>query len=196
MKKVAGIMILTVLIFGCAATIPIQRTDDAYDPINGSYLNSSLSLKIPFPEDKWKVFTDLDKVTRDIFEDIKATERESGGEFAMMGYHVSRAMFVILAVEKNISGLSPMEYLKLIKEINKKDYSTGITIFERERKIDEQACAESEHSFEFEGVDLTMGELFFLRNNYGCRLRFWAPTVIYESRKSEIENILDNIQFQ
>ena len=114
----------------------------------------------------------------------------------MLGYHISRSIFVCLTVEKNISGLSPMEYLKLIKEINKKDYSPGSAIFERERKIDEHACADSEHSIEIEGIDMTFRELFFLRNNYGCRIRFWSPTVIYESRKPEIENMLDNIQFQ
>ena len=76
MKKITGIMILTVLIFGCAATIPSQRIDDAYDPINRSYLNESLSLKIPFPDDKWKIITDSDKFPTDIFGNIKAIEKK------------------------------------------------------------------------------------------------------------------------
>jgi hypothetical protein len=38
-------------------------------------------------------------------------------------------------------------------------------------------------------------ELFFTRNNFGCVFRFWAPTVIFENRKAEIETLFNNIAF-
>jgi hypothetical protein len=103
-------------------------------------------------------------------------------------------MFVMITME-GISDLSPMEYLKLVKETNKKDYSKLIENFTRERKIDDQDCAELEGIWEFEGINVTIRELFFIRNNFGCRFRFWAPTVIFESRKVEIENLLNNISY-
>ena len=35
----------------------------------------------------------------------------------------------------------------------------------------------------------------FIRNNFGCHFRFWAPTVLFENRKVEIENLFNNISF-
>jgi tetratricopeptide (TPR) repeat protein len=194
MKKIVSIVVLNLLIFGCASATPILRTDDVYDPQKCVYFNNTVSLKISFPKDKWKIYTNLDKTPTQMFGNLKQTEKESGGEIAMVGYHNSKTMFVMITME-GISDLSPMEYLKLIKETNKKDYSKLIENFTRERKIDDQDCAELEGIWEFEGINVTIRELFFIRNNFGCRFRFWAPTVIFESRKVEIENLLNNISF-
>ena len=68
-----------------------------------------------------------------------------------------------------------MEYLKIIKEVNKKDFSNVTWNFTREREIDNQDCSEFGGSMEFEGFDVTFRELLFIRNGYGNRLRFWMP---------------------
>ncbi len=194
-KKIVSIVVLNLLILGCASTTPIQRTDDVYDPQKCVYFNNTVSLKISFPKDKWKIYTNLDKVPPYIFGNLRQAEKEGGQEIAMVGHHNSKTMFVMLLMEEGVSDISPMEYLKVTKEANKKDYSESIENFTRERKIDEQDCAELESMFEFEGTKLTFRELFFIRNNYGFRFRFWAPSIMYESRKVEIENLLNNIAF-
>jgi hypothetical protein len=182
------------IIFGCAPTKPIQRTDDAYDPQKSVYFNNTVSIEISFPKDKWKIYTNVNKFPP-MFGNLKQFEKESGQEVAMVGHHNSNTMFVLLGTEKGISDLHPIEYLKIIKELNKKDYSKTVENFARERKIDEQDCADLESILKFEGIDMTFRELFFIRNNFGCRFRFWAPTIIYENRKVEIENLLNNIAF-
>jgi hypothetical protein len=60
----------------------------------------------------------LDKVPPNLFGNLKQIEKECGQEIAMVGHHNSKTMFVMLAVEEGVSDLSPMEYLKIIKEIN------------------------------------------------------------------------------
>jgi hypothetical protein len=198
MKKIVSIVVLNLLIFGCASTKPIHRTDDAYDFQKSVYFNITVSLKISFPKDKWKIYTNLDEAPIDIFENLKQIEKEGGGEFAeiaMVGHHSSKTRCVMLLLEEGIMDISPIEYLKLIKEVNKKDYSEIIENFTREGKIDDQDCAEFEGTFNFEGINMTIRELFFVQNNFGCRFRIWAPTVIFESRKVEIENLLNNISF-
>ncbi len=198
MKKIVSILVLELLFFGCASTEPIQRTDDVYDSQESVYFNITVSLKISFPKDKWQIYTNLDEAPTDIFENLKQTEKEGGREFAeiaMVGHHNSKTRWVMLLLEEGIMDISPIEYLKLIKEVNKKDYSEIIENFTRERKIDDQDCAEFEGTFNFEGINMTFRELFFVQNNFGCRFRIWAPTVIFESRKVEIENLFNNIAF-
>ena len=195
MKKIVSIVVLNLFIFGCASTTPIQRTDDVYDPQKGVYFNNTVSLKISFPKDKWQIYTNLDEAPTDIYGNLKQIEKDGGGEIAMVGHHNSKTRWVRLFLEEGIIDLSPMEYLKLIKEVNKKDYSEVIEKFTRERNIDDQDCAELEGTFEIEGINFTFRELFFIRNNFGCRFRFWAPTVIFESRKVEIETLFNNIAF-
>ena len=56
-KKILSIVVLNLLIFGCASTTTIQRTDDVYDPQKGVYFNNTVAFKISFPEDKWKIYT-------------------------------------------------------------------------------------------------------------------------------------------
>ena len=195
MKKIVSIVILNLLIFGCASTTPILRTDDVYDSQKCVYFNNTVSVKISFPKDKWKIYTNLDEAPTDIFGNLKQIEKEGGLEIAMVGHHSSKTRWVALFLEEGVIGLSPIEYLKLFKEVNKKDYSKLIENFTREIKIDDQDCAELEGIFEIEGINFTFRELFFIRNNFGCRFRLWAPTVIFETRKIEIENLLNNISF-
>lgn len=194
-KKIVSIVVLNLLIFGCAATTPIKRTDDVYDPQTGVYFNNTVAFKIPFPKDNWKIYTNLNKFPTHIFGNAKQIEKESGLEIAMVGHHNSKTMFVVLYLEEGVSDLSTMEYLKIIKEINKKEFSKATENFTRERKIDEQDYVEFEYLIEFEGTGMTVRELFFLRNNYGCRFRFWTPVFIFESRKVEIENLFNTISF-
>jgi len=194
-KKIISIVLLHLLIFGCASTTPIQRTDDVYDSQKCVYLNNTVAFKISFPKDKWKIYTNVNKFPTHIFGNVKQSEKKGGGEFAMVGHHNSKTMYVMLLLEKGISDLSPMEYLKVIKEVNKKDFSKATENFIREGKVDEQDYVEFEYLIEYEGTDITVRELLFLRNNYGCRFRFWMPAFLFEIRKVEIENLFNNISF-
>ena len=195
MKKIVSIVVLNLLIFGCASTTPILRTDDIYDSQKCVYFNNTVSLKISFPKDKWKIYTNLDEAPTQIFGNLKQAEKDSGREIAVVGHNTSKIMFVILGTEEGSSDLSSIEYLKLFKEANKKEYSKIIENFTRERKIDGQDCVEFEGTDEFEGTNVTVRELIFTRNNFGCIFRFWAPTVIFENRKAEIETLFNNIAF-
>jgi hypothetical protein len=137
----------------------------------------------------------LNEAPTDIFEELKQKEKEVGGEIAMVGHHNSKTRWVMLLLEEGVMDICPIEYFKLIKEVNKEHYSEIIENFTRERKIDDQDCAEFEGTFNFEGNNMTTRVLFFIRNNFGCSFLICAPTVIFESRKVEIENLFNNIAF-
>ena len=104
-----------------------------------------------------------------------------------------------LLIEHGISGLTPFEYLKVVREVNKDDFARAEESFTRERKIGDQRCAEWEYNIiykaEQRNYDMTFRELLFLRNNYACRFRIAVLTTLYQSHKVKMENILNTISF-
>jgi hypothetical protein len=199
------IIVLNFLIFGCVtpeqAPQPTwQRTDDLYDSPTNTYHNKSVSFKIAFPEKKWKIYPR--QIPKNIQKKMGINSNELENKFnieiAMFGLHNSGMVLIQVLVEHNISDLPPLDYLKLIKEVNKKELSKIDENFTRERKIGEVDCIEWDYKFmetDYVKVTPAVRELIFLRNNYACRIRILTPTFLYMSEKVKIESLLDNISF-
>lgn len=196
-------LILTILA-GCASKGGIvhptyQRTNDVYNAVTYVYYNKSIPFRVTFPKLEWIIYADAHTAPLYPFGDIEKLEKESGGEFAMVGNHISNQMTVLLFIEHGIGGLSPFEYIKVLKEAKKEDFAGATENFTRERNIGDQRCAEFEYQLtakaENKTVDVTFRELVFLRNNLACRFRIAVATVLYQSLKVKMENIMNTISF-
>jgi len=197
-----SIFILTILV-GCASKGGIvhptsQRTNDLYDEVTSVYSNKSIPFWVTFPKGEWIIYADEHKTPAGFLDAMEKSEK-SGYECAMVGHHISKTMWVSLMLEHGIGGLFPLEYINVIKELNKEDLDLATEDSTRERMIGDQRCAEWEYQLKRKGknknLDFTLIELVFLRNNYACRFRIWTLSSLYPNFGVKIEKIFNNISF-
>jgi hypothetical protein len=193
------ILITFLILSSCAQTKHIQgeRTIDHFNTETGIYYNNSIPVKISFTKE-WVIYSDTNKAPKDFWGNLSAMEKKINGEIAMVGNLTS--MFCVgLLIEKNIINFSPTDYVKIIKEVNDYENSPFEEKFLTESNFDELPYADWKYStlMKIGGVErlIVYRELVFLTNGYGCRLRFWTLSSLFDMYNPKIDEILTNISF-
>jgi hypothetical protein len=196
MKFFVKVIFLLIVLTICSCAQVKHRTIDRFNPETGVYYNESIPLQITFPND-WVIYKEIDEVPDKMASSIKASEDETD-EIAMFGHHISKTVFVIFALVKDIRGLSPIDYAKIIKKFNKSDFATAKEYFLTERYFNGRTWADWKYKMNIERgeenyTDILFREALFLLNGYACRLRFYSIPFMYDKYESTIEKILTSI---
>lgn len=190
MKRLWFCSLLTLaLVVGCAAPFSWTRTKDHYNAQNSTYRNETVQLQVSFPS-QWKVFVKPESSRE--FRWVPQLEKDALTEVSMMAYHPSGTAFVSISVDKSADEnlYTPIEYVKLVKQVNGKDFKDSKEIFLDERTLSGIDTADWKYTMVSDGMDFTYRELVLMNNGFACRIRCWAFSDFYYKFDSTFEEII------
>jgi len=186
--------------FSCAPppTLRWTRTIDHFNSSAGIYYNESIPLKLTVPKD-WKVNVHPENISH-----FSRLEKAEMVEIALYAEDASRLGALAIALEKGPAarGLTPIDYVKVIKDLHKKKFEE--TKYEELILIEEELNGLPTANWQYKMTGKTAGkevplqyrEAVLLHNDYAVRVRCCTLPSLYEKYKPTFAEILGSVSIE